>query len=283
MPAATYTLDVDYITPAQIRAWLDEGCTCGGCGEPLEVDVWEYYPEEHAFQVMTCCEGSYEETLEAMEEWTRADWQQWFADSIGLAIRTVHTTVDKTDGLGWQLDLGLEVREITQADAFAFIDRHHEHNERPQGWRFGAAIYNGPTLLGVVTVGRPVSRRIDQTHVVEVTRLCLDRRLSAGLAEHACSKLYAWAAREAEKRGHARIITYTLTSESGTSVQAAGWQRDAATPASKGWSRRTRQRTTPTPTEAKVRWAKTLRPAARAVRALLERTAARRAARARAA
>ena len=67
-----------------------------------------------------------------------------------------------------------------------------------------------------------MARALDCARVVEVNRLCLTTAIAPELAWNGCSQLYGWAAREARKRGFEKIITYTLESESGVSLKAAG-------------------------------------------------------------
>ena len=121
------------------------------------------------------------------------------------------------------LDWNPRIVTVSQARAKAFVREHHAHCPPPAGWRFGAGLCNGHELIGVVMVGRPVARRLDPARVVEVNRLCIRRDLPHGLTWNACSMLYAWSAREAKARGYDRIVTYTLDSEPGTTLRAAGW------------------------------------------------------------
>ena len=72
-------------------------------------------------------------------------------------------------------------------------------------------------LVGVAIVGRPVSRYLDDGMTLEVNRLC-----SIG-EKNVCSFLYGAAARAARALGYRKIITYTLDSEPGTTLHAAGW------------------------------------------------------------
>ena len=67
----------------------------------------------------------------------------------------------------------------------------------------------------------------------------------------------AGAAKEARRRNFSKIITYTLISEPGTSLVAAGWTREAETRGG-SWSRINRPRIDRAPTCAKVRWSRTL-------------------------
>ncbi len=57
--------------------------------------------------------------------------------------------------------MALTLQPIGFAEASAFIEAHHRHHLPPQGWKFGMAVNDGERLVGVVTVGRPVSRMFD--------------------------------------------------------------------------------------------------------------------------
>ena len=71
--------------------------------------------------------------------------------------------------------------------------------------------------MGVAIVGRPVSRYLDNGLTLEVNRLCTTGE------KNVCSMLYAAAARAAKAMGYQKIITYTLDTEPGASLRAAGW------------------------------------------------------------
>lgn len=103
--------------------------------------------------------------------------------------------------------------------------------------------------------GRPTNRNSDDGQTVEVIRLAADG------TDNVCSALYGAAARVAREMGAASIITYTLESESGSSLRAAGWNRDKDNIQS-WWT----HQGTRTPAisrshmdERKVRWSVTLR------------------------
>lgn len=53
------------------------------------------------------------------------------------------------------LDWQLELRDVTFGTARQFIARHHAHCGAPAAWRYGKACWNGPTMIGVVSVGNP--------------------------------------------------------------------------------------------------------------------------------
>ena len=107
---------------------------------------------------------------------------------------------------------------ITLAVANAFVAGHHRHHQPVVGHQYSIGCSANGALVGVVIVGRPVSRYLDDGPTLEVTRLCTDG------TPNACSILYAAAARAAKAMGYSRIITYTLDTESGASLRAVGWR-----------------------------------------------------------
>ena len=93
--------------------------------------------------------------------------------------------------------MSLAVQPIDYAGACAFVDQHHRHHRRPQGWKFGLAATEGDRVVGVVMVGRPVARHCDDGWTLEVTRCCTDG------TKNAASMLYAAAWRAARALGNA--------------------------------------------------------------------------------
>jgi hypothetical protein len=138
---------------------------------------------------------------------------------------------------------------ISLAEASAFIERLHRHHRPPVGHKFSIGAVKDGRIVGVVIVGRPVSRMRDDGETLEVTRLCTDG------THNACSFLYGRAARAAFALGYKRIGTYTLPDEGGMSLRAAGWkwigERGGGT-----WSRGERPRVDQAPTEQKWLWEK---------------------------
>ena len=112
----------------------------------------------------------------------------------------------------------LELTPISLAEANAYVSKFHRHHKAVQGHKFSIGCSENGKLVGVVIVGRPVSRHLDNGVTLEVTRLCTDG------TKNACSMLYGAAARAAKAMGYKKIITYILESESGVSLKAAGWQ-----------------------------------------------------------
>lgn len=113
--------------------------------------------------------------------------------------------------------MALNIQPVTYREACAFITQHHRHHKPPQGCKFCIAVNDGEHVVGVIIVGRPVSRHLDDSWTAEATRCCTDG------TPHAASKLYAAAWRAARAMGYRRLITYTLKEEPGTSLKAAGW------------------------------------------------------------
>lgn len=141
----------------------------------------------------------------------------------------------------------LELQPITYQEACVFVERWHRHHLPPQGWKFGIAVNNGAVVVGVITVGRPVARHLDNGWTLEVTRCCTDG------TRNACSFLYAAAWRAARALGYRRLITYTLASEPGSSLRAAGWRTLYQT-SGDTWSRASRPRVDTHPTGQKLLW-----------------------------
>jgi hypothetical protein len=141
----------------------------------------------------------------------------------------------------------LELQPITYPEACEFIRLHHRHHLPPQGWKFGVAVNDGEKVVGVVTVGRPVARRLDNGWTLEVTRNCTDG------TPHVASMLYAAAWRACKALGYKRLITYTLETETGTSLVAAGWKELYKTQGGT-WNCESRPRVQKAPTVAKTLW-----------------------------
>lgn len=125
---------------------------------------------------------------------------------------------------------------VTLRTAAAFITAHHRHLKPPAGHRFAIRAALADQLVGVVVVGRPVARMLDDGLTAEVTRLC-----TTG-APNACSLLLGAARRAARAIGYRRLVTYTRADEPGTSLRAAGWQRVADRPDRPGWHTPSRPR-----------------------------------------
>ena len=112
----------------------------------------------------------------------------------------------------------ISLRPICLPEANAFITRLHRHHTPVIGWKYGIGAEDAAlALCGVIVVSRPVSRLLDNGWTLEVTRCCTNGE------KNAPSLLYGAAWRTAQALGYRRLVTYTLCTESGASLRAAGW------------------------------------------------------------
>jgi len=240
----------------------DEGslpaALCFFCGEPERLEIADIFTDSN-FILDTCCSTLLEVVAADMQddpEWARDLLRRLGAEALtGRRLRRV------CDGEGGtpMLDYKLEVRPISFRDACAFVARHHAHCKPPTCWRWGSALYNGFSLIGVVMVGNPVAPAFMHRGTVEVNRLTVRRDLPRMLRDGACSKLYSESARIAERKGFARIISYTRSDENGASLRAAGWVCDGPV-RGRSWHSARRQRSNANALVNKYRWSRTLRP-----------------------
>lgn len=147
-------------------------------------------------------------------------------------------------------------------DANAYVAKYHRHHApvSRDKWRLGC-MADGE-LVGVIQVGKPVSRELNDGFTLEVVRCCTN-----GM-ENVCSFLYSRTARIAKEMGYRKIITYILQSEQGTSLKASGWTLEADNVGGGKWIRYDRENYEQMslfetkgkyPTEKKQRWVKILK------------------------
>ena len=146
----------------------------------------------------------------------------------------------------------MELVPLEREDCAEFVDRLHRHHESVKRDRYRIGAEADGKLVGVVQVGNPVARALCDGKTLEVVRLCTDG------TKNACSFLYSAAARVAKNLGYSKIITYILDTESGDSLRAAGWHKEADI---KGhtWDTPSRRRNTTAPTCNKQRWCRILK------------------------
>lgn len=149
---------------------------------------------------------------------------------------------------------------ISLADANGFVGKWHRHHIPVVGHKFSIGAVKSGALVGVVIVGRPVSRMRDDGYTLEVTRLCTDG------TPNACSFLYGKAAKAAFALGYYRIGTYTLPSEGGASLRATDWEL-LGERGGGSWNCPSRPRADKHPTEPKWLWEKVTTDCACAVAA----------------
>lgn len=121
----------------------------------------------------------------------------------------------------------MKIVPITLHEANDFVAEYHRHNGRTawNGGRFAIGAEHDGELIGVVIVGNPISATYMDGYTVEVTRTCV----RPDAPRNANSFLYGAACRAAKALGFRRIVTYTLTTESGASLRGAGWKVEALT------------------------------------------------------
>jgi hypothetical protein len=192
-----------------------------------------------------------------------AEYIEWYGwnEAVGVPLRTIlreewgFDVVDlATDGTGYLVyRLRTEVLQGSEAwrETCRLIEDHHSHHNPPRGWKFGIAVYCGDSPVGVAVVGRPVSRVLAQRGYLEVTRVCTYG--PDALRRNATSKLYGACVREARKLGVTQLVTYTLETETGSSLKATNWQQTGKTKGG-SWNCPSRPRTDQAPTCRKIRW-----------------------------
>lgn len=145
--------------------------------------------------------------------------------------------------------MSLAIAACTLGQANDFVHEHHRHHRPVAGHKFSIAALDGGEVVGVVIVGRPVARALDDGRAVEVLRCCTDG------TRNACSFLYGAATRAARALGYAMIGTYTLPAEGGASLRGAGWAPVHLTKNTRGWDAKSRRRdNTRHPLGEKQRW-----------------------------
>ena len=107
---------------------------------------------------------------------------------------------------------------VSLSQANDFVAKHHRHHNPLKIHKFSIGCADDGMLCGVAIVARPAAHRLDDGKTLDVARLCTDG------TRNVCSLLYAAAWRAAKAMGYSKMITYTLISENGASLRAAGWR-----------------------------------------------------------
>jgi hypothetical protein len=141
----------------------------------------------------------------------------------------------------------LSLEPISLREAVAFVARVHRHHRPPRGGLFAIAACVADKVVAVAIVGRPVARMNQDGRTCELTRLASDG------TRNACSFLYGRAWRAARALGYARMVTYTLPSEGGASLRAAGFKL-LGEAGGGAWSRASRPRVDLHPMQRKLAW-----------------------------
>ena len=151
----------------------------------------------------------------------------------------------------------LKVIPLSLKEANKFVTKHHRHNKNCRGHKFSiGAEYQGK-LVGVAIVGRPVARKLDNRFTLEINRNCVLDDAPKGT----CSFLYAKAIKIWQSMGGKKIITYTLTTESGSSLKAVDFNEDTEIKIFKentGWTTRANRIWQEVHAIPRIRWSKEL-------------------------
>lgn len=143
--------------------------------------------------------------------------------------------------------MGLDIRPIHLKSAREYVSAYHRHNIAPVGGKFAIACYTDGRICGVAICGRPVSRVLDDGVTLEIYRNCTDG------TRNACSKLYGACIKIARAMGYGKVITYTLASESGTSLRASNFTC-AGYAGGTEWTGARKRDYYVSPPERKLRW-----------------------------
>lgn len=116
----------------------------------------------------------------------------------------------------------LQIIPYTLRKANDFVAEHHRHNGRTarNGGKFAIAVALGEEVVGIAIVGNPLSATYMNGFTAEVLRTCV----KDGAPKNCNSMLYGACRRIWFDMGGRRLITYTLTYESGISLRASGWE-----------------------------------------------------------
>jgi len=148
----------------------------------------------------------------------------------------------------------LEVVPVTLEQANDYVRRLHRHNGVLPGCLFAVGVADRDGVLrGVAIVGNPAAPALQDGRLAEIRRVCTDG------AKNACSMLYGTARRAARAMGRAPVITYTLATEGGASLRAAGFRVDKADAGGPAhlWHNRPGRKVLPTDSDligGKLRW-----------------------------
>ena len=110
---------------------------------------------------------------------------------------------------------------VTLMEANEFVRSFHRHNDPVQAHKFSIGASFSGELVGVAIVSHPVARlSADGGFTAEVRRTCTREAAPKGTV----SFLYSACWRAWRAMGGIKLITYTLVTESGSSLRGAGWK-----------------------------------------------------------
>jgi len=110
----------------------------------------------------------------------------------------------------------LKTIPITLEQANQFIFEYHRHCGPKTRYKFAIGAIKDNKLVGVGVAGRPTARLLSDQKILEITRVCTDGTRNVN------SFLYSVIVKIARLMGYEKVITYTLTKESQSSLKAIG-------------------------------------------------------------
>lgn len=143
--------------------------------------------------------------------------------------------------------MSLSIVPLDFAEANELVRKWHRHHKPVPGMKFAIGAAKDGEVVGAAIVSRPTARMSDDGWTLEVVRCVTDG------TRNACSALYGACARATFALGFKRLITYTLPTESGSSLRGAGW-RCLGTAGGGSWSRKSRPRVDLHPLQEKLKW-----------------------------
>lgn len=154
----------------------------------------------------------------------------------------------------------MNLRPVTLREANDFVENFHRHNGRTarDGGKFAIGVESDGMLIGVAIVGNPLSATFMDGYTAEVLRVCVNDRQDKPQCG-SCSMLYQACWRAWRAMGGTRLVTYTLKTESGSSLRGAGWSIVGETkPVADGWRKNDhlnkRREWSPVMGQQKLRW-----------------------------
>lgn len=150
-----------------------------------------------------------------------------------------------------QSDSRLRLVPLSVKAADRFVAEHHRHHQPTHGRaKFALGAARGEELVGVIIVGRPKAKALDDGTRLEAVRIC-----THGAARNAVSFLWSRARRAAQALGYTEpLITYIEKGESGVSLIAAGACK-VADVKPESWNRAARPREDAHAIVERERWA----------------------------
>lgn len=150
----------------------------------------------------------------------------------------------------------LKVVPLHLWQANELVEQMHRHHKSIRVAKFSVGASKDGKMVGAAICMRPACHALDDGKTLEVCRLVTDG------THNACSLLYSTCAKIAKLMGYAKIQTYILDSEPGTSLKATGWVCEktgcGGTPQGKRSNRPNGHEVTSITYSTKQRWARLL-------------------------